>query len=369
MELLIRFWRELTHFLRRDRFQQDLAEEMREHLEEKVAELAASGMPAEEARLEAQRQFGNALFLREKSGDAWGFQWLETLLQDLRFGLRQLRRNPGFTAVAIITLALGIGATTAIFSVVNGVLLKPLPYPHPKQLVALWLTAPGMNIKDLNPSPAIYFVFRDQNRAFQDLGLYMGVSRNVTGNGEPERVEGLDVTYGFLPTLGVRPLLGRSFTRADDAPGSAATVMLTYGYWWRKFGGDRTVIGKTITVDGKQRLIIGVLPQKFQFGGSDLALLIPLQMDRAKQFLGGFAWYGIARLKPEVTLAQADADVARMLPIYLRSFSAPPGYTTRMFEDARIGPNLRPLKQDVVGDVGNVLWVLMGGIGLVLVIA
>lgn len=295
--------------------------------------------------------------------------YIESFLQDIRYSLRQLRRNPGFTAVAVITLALGIGATTAIFSVVNGVLLKPLPYPQPEQLVAVWLTAPGMNIKDLNPSPAIYFVFRDQNRTFQDLGLYTGVSRNVTGHGEPEHVAGLDVTYGLLRTLGVRPMLGRPFTRSDDEPGSPDTVMLTYGYWRRKFGGDRATVGKTITVDGKLRQIIGVLPQSFHFGGSDLALLIPLQLDRAKTFLGDFSFDGIARLKPGVTLAEADADVARLLPIMLRSFPPPPGYTTKMFEDARIAPNLRPLKQDVVGDVGNVLWVLMGGIGLVLLIA
>lgn len=294
---------------------------------------------------------------------------MTTLLQDLRYGLRMLAKNPGFAAVAVLTLALGIGATTAIFGVVEGVLLKPLPYPQPEQLVAVWLTAPGMNVKDLNPSPAIYFVFRDQNRTFQDIGLYAGLSRNVTGVGEPERVACLDVTYGFIPTLGVTPMLGRSFTRADDAPGSAATVMLTYSYWRRKFGGDRSLVGKTMTVDGKLRQIIGVLPHSFHFSGPDLALLIPLQIDRAKELLGGFAFDGIARLKPGVTLAQADADVARMLPIYLRSFPPPPGYTTKMFEDARIAPNLRALKQDAVGDIGNILWVLMGGIGLVLLIA
>ncbi|MGH9406035.1 MAG: ABC transporter permease, partial [Terriglobia bacterium] len=264
--------------------------------------------------------------MKEECRDVGAARFVETLIQDLRYGLRQLRRSPGFTAVAVLTLALGIGGTAAIFSVVNGILLKPLPYPHPERLVAVRLAAPGVNIKDLHPSPAIYFVFHDQNRTFQDLGLYMGVSRNVTGDGEPERVDGLGVTYGLLPTLGVRPMLGRSFTQADDTPGSPDTVMLTYGYWRRKFGGDRSVVGKTMTVDGKLRQIIGVLPQSFHFGGTDLALLVPSQMDRAKEFLGGFAWYGVARLKPGVTLAEADADVARMLPIYFRSFPPPPGY-------------------------------------------
>ncbi len=330
----------LSFVFRRSRVEREMEEEFRAHLQNRADDLERQGLLRAEAERQAWIEFGGYERYKEECREALGTRLLGEFLADLRYGLRQLRRNPGFTAVAVITLALGIGATTAIFSVVDGVLLKPLPYPHPEQLVAVWLTAPGVNIKDLNPSPAIYFVFRDQNHTFQDIGLYMGVSRNVTGLGEPEHVKGLDVTYGLLRTLGVRPMLGRSFTRADDAPGSPDTVMLTYGYWRRKFGGDRAVIGKAITVDGQLRQIIGVLPQNFQFGGTDLALLIPLQMDRSKQFLGGFAWYGIARLKPGVTLVEANADVARMLPIMFRSFPPPQGYTTKMFEDARIAPSL-----------------------------
>jgi predicted permease len=294
---------------------------------------------------------------------------MRSMTTQLRQVLRRLGRAPFFTAVTLVTLAVGIGANTAIFSVVEGVLLKPLPYPHPEELVAVWLTAPGINIKGLNPSPADYLIYREQNRTFQDMGLYMWDSRNVTGLAQPEHVAGLDVSDGLLPILGVRPLLGRLFTRADDSPGSGETVMLTYGYWTRKFGGDRSVIGKTISVHGELRQIIGVLSQEFRFGGADLALLIPLQFDRAKTTLGRYSYDSVARLKPGVTLEQADADVARMLPIVERSFPPPPGYSLKLFQDARIGPNLRTLKQDVVGDVGKVLWVLMGGIGLVLLIA
>jgi predicted permease len=359
----------LRTFFRKRRVENELSEELHFHLEKLIEENVASGMTAKEARYAARREFGGIEQMKEECRDSWGVRMVNELGQDVRYGLRQLRRNPGFTLVTFLTLAIGIGATTAIFSVVDGVLLKPLPYSHPKQLVALWLTAPGLNIKDVNPSPSFYFILRDQNRTFQDVGLYMGVSRNVTGHGQPEHVAGLDVTSGLLRALGVRPMLGRSFTLADDLPGSAATVMLTYGYWRRKFGGDRSVIGKAISVDGKLRQIIGVLPQSFQFGGTNLALLVPLQLDRAKTFLGTFAYYGIGRLKPGVTLAEADEDIARMLPIMFRTFAPPPGYTTKMFESARIGPNLRRLKQDVVGNVGNVLWVLMGGIGLVLLIA
>jgi predicted permease len=369
MKALRRFLRRLTSWATTKQDEARLRAEIEAHIALQTEDNLRAGMSPDEARRQAVLKFGAVEAIKEDYRDQRGLPFLEALLHETRHALRRLRKSPAFTATVVLTLALGIGATTAIFSVIDGVLLKPLPYPHPEQLVALWLTAPGMNVKDLNPSPAIYFVFRDQNRTFQDLGLYMGVSRNVTGIGEPEHVGGLDVTDGLLPALGVRPMLGRPFTRTDDAPGSPDTVMLTYGYWRRKFGGYRGVIGETITVDGKLRQIIGVLPQNFQFGGADLALLVPLQMDRSKQFLGGWAWYGIARLKPGVTLAEADADVARMLPVYLRSFPPPPGYTTKMFEDARIAPNLRPLKQDVIGDVGDVLWVLMGGIGLVLLIA
>src|SRR5215831_16584270 len=183
----------------------------------------------------------------------------------LRQALRGFGRAPLFTAVALLTLAVGIGANTAIFSVVNGILLKPLPYPHPEELVAVWLEAPGLNIKDLNLGPADYFIFREQNRTFQDIGLYMGSTVNVTGSGEPEQASGLMVTDGLLPVLGATPLLGRSFTQGDDQPGSPDTVMLTYGYWQRKFGGDRFVVGRVITVDGTPHQVVGVLRQDFRF--------------------------------------------------------------------------------------------------------
>jgi putative ABC transport system permease protein len=283
--------------------------------------------------------------------------------------LRRLVRAPLFTAVALLTLAVGIGANTAIFSVVNGILLKPLPYPHPEDLVAVWLAAPGLNIKDLNLGPADYFIFREQNRTFQDIGLYMGSTVNVTGFGEPEQASGLMVSDGLLPVLGATPALGQSFTQADDQPGSPDTVILTYGYWQRKFGGDRFVVGKMINVDGAPHEIVGVMRQDFSFGGPNLALLFPIKFDRAKTFLLPFNYDAIARLKPGVTMAEANTDVARMLPIVLRSFPPPPGYSLKMFEDARMAPNLRTLKQHVVGDVGKLLWVLMGSISFVLLIA
>src|SRR5271169_5077675 len=188
------------------------------------------------------------------------------LLNDqLRQVLRRLGRAPLLTTITLITLAIGVGANTVSFTVVEGVLLKPLPYPHPEQLIGVWHTAPGINIKELNMSPSIYFIDREQNTTLQDIGVYDGDSLNVTGAGEPEHVRGLDVTDGTLPILGVAPAVGRLFTRKGDSPGSPETVLLSYGYWQSKFGGVSSVIGRPITVDGKPREIIGVLPQGFHF--------------------------------------------------------------------------------------------------------
>jgi predicted permease len=275
-----------------------------------------------------------------------------------------------FTCIALITLAVGIGANTAVFSVVDGVLLKPLPYPQPDRLVGLWHVAPGLNMGEVNMAPSNYFIYREQNRTFQDVGIYQGDSVSITGSGQPEQVPALDVTDGLLPVLGVSPMLGRWFNHADDTPGSADTAILTYGYWQRKFGSDRSIIGRTITADGKPRQIIGVMPKNFQFLDWDMpALILPIRFDRNKTTLGQFGYEGIARLKPGVTLATANSDVARMIPTVWASFPPPPGFSIDLFHKARLGPNVRPLMRDVVGDVGKLLWILMGSIGLVLLIA
>jgi predicted permease len=295
---------------------------------------------------------------------------MATFNDQLRQILRRLGRAPLFTAITLLTLAVGVGANTVIFSVVEGVLLKPLPYPHPEQLIGVWHTAPGIDLKDLNISPSVYFIDREQSTTFQDIGMYDGDSLSVTGVGEPEQVRGLDVSDGTLPILGVKPALGRLFTREDDSPAAPDTVLLSYGYWQQKFGGASSVIGRSITVDGKPREIIGVVQQGFHFlDDEDAALFLPFKFDRSKIKLGNFSYEAIARLKPGVTLSQASADVARMLPIVNRTFPAPEGFSLKLFEQARIAPNLRSLKQDVVGNVGNVLWVLMGSIVLVLLIA
>ncbi|HET6934066.1 MAG TPA: ABC transporter permease [Candidatus Angelobacter sp.] len=289
----------------------------------------------------------------------------------IRQVLRRLGRTPMFTAVTLITLAAGVGANTVVFSVLEGILLKPLPYSASEQLVTVNHAAPGINVKELPSGPSNYFIYRDQNRSFQDIGLITGDSVSVTGLAEPEQVRAQRVTDGLLPVLGIAPMIGRSFSRQDDTPGSPETVILMYGYWQRKFGGDRAIVGQAIKIDGKPHQVIGVMPKTFHFFGQsdEPALLVPFQFDRNKIFLGNFSYMAIARLKPGVSIEQASNDVARMLPIVSQTFPAPPGFNLKMFEDARLAPNIKPLKNQVVGDVSTVLWVLMGSIGLVLLIA
>ncbi len=274
-----------------------------------------------------------------------------------------------FTFITLATLAIGIGANTAIFSVIEGVLLKPLPYPHPEELIGVWHTAPGVNIPLLNASPSMYFTYREQSHTFQDVALWNSGNVTVTGLAEPEQVPFLHVTDGLLPILQVQMALGRSFSRAEDTPAGPETAILTYGYWQRRFGGDPAAIGKNIVVDGTARQIIGVLPQDFRFLNLKPSLVLPYRFNRSEVNLGNFSFQAIARLKPGVTLEQANADAARMIPIWFRSFPAPEGFSLQMFEKARIAPRMQPLKQDLVGDIGNVLWVLMGTIGMVLLIA
>jgi predicted permease len=295
---------------------------------------------------------------------------MDSIGNELRQAVRRLARAPLFTVITLVTLAAGVGANTLVFSVLESVLLKPLPYPNPDELVGVWHTAAGLNIDNLNMSPGDYFIYREQGQTFQDIGLYQGDSVSITGTAEPEQVEALDVTDATLPLLGIPPMLGRTFTKQEDSPGAPDTVILSYGYWQRKFGSDAGVIGKTILVDGKSRQIIGVMPKRFQFlDWDDRAVIMPMQFDRSKLHLGNYSYEGIARLKPGMTLAQANADVARLLPVVKTSFPPPPGFSLKLFDDAKIGPNVRPLKHDVVGDVGKVLWVLMGSIGMVLLIA
>ncbi|MBA3887921.1 MAG: ABC transporter permease, partial [Acidobacteria bacterium] len=282
---------------------------------------------------------------------------------------RRLLCAPLFTSVAVLTLALGIGANAAIFSVINGVLLKPLPYAEADRLVGVWHSAPGINIPLMNQGPATYLTYREESQTFEDIGLWAGAAVSVTGAGEPERVEALRVTDGLLGVLRAYPALGRSFTADDDRPGGPDNMMIAYGYWQRKFGGDPGIVGRVVTVDGVAREVIGVLPEGFRFLGRNPQIFYTFRFNRAELFVGNFSYQGIARLKPGVTLEQANADVARVIPMHTERWPLPPGFSLEMLEQARLSPNVRPLSVDVVGDIGGVLWVLLGTVGLVLLIA
>ena len=276
-----------------------------------------------------------------------------------------------FTGTVLVTLAIGIGANTAVFSVVNGVLIKPLPYPNAEELVGVWHSAPGVGFTDgtVNMTPTMFFTYREEGRAFQDLGIWSAGGVTVTGLSEPEQVRNLFVTQGVLEALAVPPLLGRWFSREDDTPGTPETVLLTHGYWQRRFGGDPSIVGRTMTIDARPRTVIGVMPAGFTFLDINAELLLPQRFDRPRLFLGNFSFTGIARLKPGVTVQQANADVARLLPIWIQAWPVVPGMDRKVMENARFAPAVRPLKQDVVGNMADVLWVLMGTIGVVLLIA
>jgi len=293
-----------------------------------------------------------------------------TFFDHIKHVLRRLGKAPLFTSITLLTLAVGIGANTVVFSVVEGVLLKPLDYPHPEQLIGVWHSAPGVNLPEVDMGAFMYFTYREQNKTFQDIGLYRRDSLSVTGVGQPEHVDGLDVTDGTLRMLGIKPELGRLFTRQDDSKSSPETVLISHSYWQKRFGGDSSIIGRGITVDGTSRQIIGVLPRNFRFlDQPDAPIVVPIRLDRSKTQLGNFNYSGLARMKPGVTIKQASADVARMIPIAIHSFPSPEGYSASVFESARFEPALRSLKNVVIGDVANVLWVLMGSILVVLLVA
>ena len=359
-------------FSRRRRYD-DISVSIEEHIEERTEELMAEGMARAVAEQMARREFGNVTLMKERSREAWQWAALESVLSDVRFALRRLGKSPGFAVTILLTLAIGIGANTAVFSVVNSVLLKPLPYPHSEQLVALRLDAPGTGLSSVNDglrlSPSMYLTFSRRNRSFQSMGVWQVYNANVTGIAQPEEVDAVNVSDGILETFAVPPALGRWFSHADQDPRGAKTAMLSYVYWQRRFGGDRGVIGRSIQVDGQTRTIIGVMPRSFHFLDLRFDLLVPFAFDPTNQILAGFGLNGIARLKPGVTLAQADADVSRLIGVWMDSWSNGHGSNPHYYEVWKIRPSFRPLKQQVVGNIGNVLWVVMATVGLVMLIA
>ncbi|MHB1328204.1 MAG: ABC transporter permease [Gemmatimonadales bacterium] len=290
-------------------------------------------------------------------------------LRELRYAARRLARAPLFTTIGVLTLGVGIGANSAIFSVVNGVLLKPLPYEQSDRLVQVTHVAPNLGASggNLPLSDALYFAYRGDNRVFDDIGLTSDGAATITGSSSPERVRSLVVTDGTLSLLGAQPTLGRRFTADDDVAGAPPTVMLSYAYWQRRFGGDRQVLEQSLPIDGTPHQIIGVLPRDFRVLEYDPAVYLPARLDPARAQLMAIRYPALARLKPGVDIAQANADLARVLPLAFERY--PGGMPYDRFKQTGFSPALQPLKQAVVGDVSTVLWVLLGTVGLVLLLA
>ncbi|MBO0858938.1 MAG: ABC transporter permease [Chloracidobacterium sp.] len=291
----------------------------------------------------------------------WSLRFIETLIQDLHYGARRLMRSPGFSAAVILSLALGIGANTAIFSVVNAVLIRPLPYPEAESLVGVFNSGviQGEKFNDMGLAAGMYSGLKEHSKTFQEFGVWEPGTATVTGIGDPEQIKTVRVTQGVLLALGVQPFLGRRFSIEDDTPGTPETVILSHSYWMRRFGGDERVIGRTVKIDFVSRQVIGVMPRSFRFLDLSPDILLPQRFARVNPPFGDFSYSGIARLKPGVSLDLANQDSTRVLnqiiPENLRSFA----------EQGRLKSNLRPLKQDVTGDIGTVLGVVMGALGLV----
>lgn len=301
--------------------------------------------------------------------------FFDSLRRDLRHSVRRLLRRPTFTFAAAITLALGIGATTAIFSVVYSVLIKPLPYPNADELVWLRHNVAG----DLGGfEPTMYFTYRDENRTLASIGLWQDGSATLTERGEPERVRVLRVSDGTLQTLGVEPMRGRGFTEREYGPTAEgpAPVILSHAFWQRRFGGDEAAIGRQLSIDAQPSVVVGIMPPDFKFldmtPQPDLILAVQLAAPADQVIVGALNFQALARLGPGVTPAEAHTDLERMLAIWREAWPLPPantGLTRDVIANLQIAPVVRPLKDELVGSVAGMLWVLMGAIGAVLLVA
>ncbi|HET9178881.1 MAG TPA: ABC transporter permease [Terriglobia bacterium] len=363
MQWLDEGWRRPVFFFRRERLQRDLDEEMREHLRMKANDLAAAGVPPEEARNTARREFGNPLLLREKSRDGWGLKWLEILLQDLRYALRQLRRNPGFTVVAVLTLALGIGANAAIFSVLYRDLLRPLPYPHAQRLVIFGVVVPALDSR-----PFIfgftYIGLRHGPTPFESMASWgPGVQGCEISSPQPQQMDCAQVESTFLPTFGVRPILGRNFTFQEDLPGAPPVCLISYGMWRSRFGGDAAAPGQLLSIDGEPTRVIGILPRDFEWPTlARVDIVRPQRLPPAATGQSpGVALRAYARLKPGVSISQARAQLQPFLDQFIQS--APPMFR----KEIRLG--IIPVREDQIGSVRSALWVLFGATLALLLLA
>ncbi len=291
----------------------ELSEEIREHLEEKIEDLVAGGMSSKEAAAAARREFGNVTLVEEDSREVWCWPSIEDLFADVRYGLRMLRKSPGFTAAAVLTLALGIGANTAIFSYINAWMIKPLPYPQADRLMVFLShdTKKGWTREGL-ASTASFLDFQKQNTSFEQTSLWTGWNFNLTGDGAPALVEGGRVSWNYFDALGVKPMLGRTFTPDEDGPGATHVAILGQGLWQSRFAGERKIIGRNITIDGESYTVVGVMAGTFQFPLMGLAnLWTPLALTDKERADRGSSWLtAFGRLRPGVTPERAGAESA-----------------------------------------------------------
>ncbi len=350
-------------FWHRQKRESELDEELQSHLQMAAQDRTDRGETPEHARGAARRELGNVGLIKEVTREMWGWVSVERLMQDLRYGLRMLAKSPGFTVVAILTLALGIGANTALFSVVNGVLLKPLPYPQPEQLV--WLAESKPNFSSGSISWPNFKDWQKENRTFSGMGLYRGYNFNLTGHGEAEQLQARFLTSDFLNVVGVKPLIGRTFAPGEDEIGAPPIAIISEGLWKRKLDSSPDVLGKSLDLDGRSFLIIGVLPASFDLSGSFRGVDIYAPVGQwENSFLprrgAGLGFHGVGRLKPGVSIEQARADLARITSGLAAAY---PDTNTG------IGAFLRPLKQTMVGSVSVLLLVLLAAVGFVLLIA
>ncbi|MGB7439259.1 MAG: ABC transporter permease, partial [Candidatus Acidiferrum sp.] len=349
----------------RDDFERELDAEMASHVTLAADENGRNGMPAEEARRQVLMALGGVEQAKESAREERRLPFLETLVQDLGFAFRMLRKAPGFAGIAILTLAIGIAANTALFSVVNGVLLNPLPYPQPDRLVAVYTRAYQFDKASIS-----YPNFLDwcrENRSFSKLAAFRGETFTLTGMGEPERIDANMVSATFFPVLGVNPILGRNFDEREDQLGAAPVALISEGLWKRKFGSAPDIVGKSIRLDARLYTITGVIPGNFHYQNnnyrtnSEVYVPIgqwtdPLFRDRR----AGMGMDAVGRLKAGVTLAQANSDMSGVAEQLAQVYPD---------IDKGQGVTLVPLKQNLVGDIQPFLLMLLAAVGFVLLIA
>jgi predicted permease len=362
-----RFWLRLRTLFRRNRHSQQLDDEIQFHLEQQIAENIAAGMCPEEARYAAMRTFGNPTLVKEQAHDTWGWIRLEQLAQDLRYGFRLLLKDRAFTSLAVLVLALGIGANTTLFTIVRSVLLKPLPFANPEQLVMLYEQSADGKHADNAVAGGMFQEWQKQSRSFEQMAILGGSGYNLSGaNGVlPEKIEGGKCSWNLFSMLGVRPAYGRLFSAEDDSPNANATVILTWTLWYRRFGGDPAIIGKDILLDGEAYAVIGILPASFSYPDPETQIWTPVRHETRPAVMDSLDRHQfrvVARVKSDRTLAQGFTDVDT---IEKRIRRAHPD----LIGTIGSGASIWPLLDEFVGAYKTPLYVLLAATGCFLLIA